>query len=283
MVPVTNASTGSVGATGETATRAWQAIGMLPVPPSDFTGSGFGNTRTHVAAFLLYDAARGRAGVSGLSLALRNPAQNSQRIASAFGVGHAHEFTHAFSALRDEYIELDNDAPSNTSETSNVVASNQCAQLPWQHLLPGGAQNAATMSLVGAFGTPAQGYHSELICLMNGTHDNASHYGGNGLLRDDERMCNFCREITAYRIYSRAGILADDEAGFATWKSAYRAKFFERFPFAVPAVVPQTNNVQNPAQGMAYYESCQATQQLAPQARRVTASSSGRQGCIVEQ
>jgi hypothetical protein len=288
MVPVTNASTGSVGATGETATRAWQAIGLLPVPPSDFTGSGFGNARTHVAAFLLYDAARGRAGVSGLTLALRNPAQNSQRIATAFGIGHAHELTHAFSGLRDEYIELDNDAPGNTSETSNVVASNQCAQLPWQHLLPGGAQNPATMSLVGAFGTPAQGYHSELICLMNGTHDNASYYGGNGLLRDDERMCNFCREITAYRIYSRAGILGDDEAGFATWKSAYRTKFFERFPFAVPAVVPQTNNVQNPAQGMAYYEACQATQQLPPPPRAVIASSPGlassprRQGCIVE-
>jgi hypothetical protein len=283
MVPVTASGTGSVSGTGETATRAWQAIGLLPVPPVDFTATGFGTARTHVASFLLYDAARGRAGVSGLTLALRNPAQTSQRIASAFGVGHAHEFTHAFSSLRDEYIELDNSAPNNTAETSNVVGSSQCGSLPWQHLLSGGTFNASTASLVGAFGTPEQGYHSELICLMNGTHDNATHYGGSGLLRDDDRMCNFCREVTAYRVYSRSGILADDAAGFTNWKASYRAKFFERFPFQVPAVVPQTNNVQNPAQGMQVYEACSATAQLAtsaPQAQLVTSTPSARQGCI---
>ncbi len=284
MVPVTASATGSVSGTGETATRAWQAIGLHPVQPMDFTGSGFGTVRTHVASFLLFDAARGRAGVSGLTLALRNPAQASQRIASAFGVGHAHEFTHAFSSLRDEYIELDNSAPANTAETANVVGSRQCSALPWQHLLSGGAYNAKTESLVGAFGTPEQGYHSELICLLNGTHDNAGHYGGNGLLRDDDRMCNFCREVTAYRIYSRTGILGDDAAGFATWKSGYRAKFFERFPFETPAVVPQTNNVQNPAQGMAVYEACSATALLPPstasQRLNFTPASPARQGCI---
>jgi hypothetical protein len=299
MVPVTSAATGSVSATGETATRAWQAIGLHPVPPVDFTGSGFGTVRTHVASFLLFDAARGRAGVSGLTLALRNPAQASQRIAAAFGIGHAHEFTHAFSSLRDEYVELDNPAPTNTGETSNVVGANTCSSLPWQHLLSGGAYNPSTESLVGAFGTPEQGYHSELICLLNGTHDNAAHYGGNGLLRDDDRMCNFCREITAYRIYSRSGILSDDNAGFAIWKASYRAKFFERFPFAVPAVVPQTNNVQNPAQGMPVYEACSATARLAvrgpapapsplisvdlgARAGNFTLSTPSRQGCIVD-
>jgi hypothetical protein len=286
MVPVTAATTGSVTGTGETATRAWAAIGLHPVPPTDFSATGFGSVRTHVASFLLFDAARGRAGVSGLTLALRNPAQSAQRIASAFGVGHAHEFTHAFSSLRDEYVELDNEAPTGTSETSNVVAGNQCSSLPWQHLLSGGSYNANTESLVGAFGTPEQGYHSELICLLNGTHDNAAHYGGNGLLRDDDRMCNFCREITAYRIYSRAGVLSDDAAGFTSWKAAYRAKFFQRFPFAVPAVVPQTNNVQNPAQGMAVYEACSATAQIsasvAVSARNFTSSFPAHQGCIVD-
>jgi len=284
MVPVTAAVTGSVTGTGETATRAWQAIGLHPVPPADFTATGFGTVRTHVASFLLFDAARGRAGVSGLTLALRNPAQSAQRIASAFGVGHAHELTHAFSSLRDEYVELDNDAPTNTSETSNVVGGNQCSSLPWQHLLSGGVYNAKTEGLVGAFGTAEQGYHSELICLLNGTHDNAGHYGGNGLLRDDDRMCNFCREVTAYRIYSRAGILGDDNAGFATWKAAYRSKFFERFPFEVPAVVPQTNNVQNPAQGTPVYEACSAAAQLSAissvSGRNFTPSSPARQGCI---
>jgi hypothetical protein len=250
------------------------------VQPTDFTATTFGNGRTHVASFLLYDAQRGRAGVSGLTTSLRNPARTSERISAAFGQGHAHEFTHAFSGLRDEYIELDNSPPA-TAETSNVVPSNQCALLPWQHLLSGGAYNAATEGLVGAFGTLQQGYHSELLCLLNGTHDNAQHYGGTGLLRDDDRMCNFCREITAYRIHSRSGVLADDQAGFATWKSAYRAKFFERYPFAVPATVPQTNNVQNPAQGMAVYEACSATAQQSTVARKLT-SVSRRQGCVVD-
>lgn len=291
MVPVTATGTGAVSGTGETATRAWQAIGLLPVPPMDFTGTGFGTTRNHVASFLLFDAARGRAGVSGLTLALRNPAQASQRIASAFGIGHAHEFTHAFSSLRDEYIELDNSAPNAAPETSNVVAPNQCSQLPWQHLLSGGSINPQQENLVGAFGTALQGYHSELICLLNGTHDNATHYGGSGLLRNDDRMCNFCREITAYRIHSRTGLLEDNATGFATWRSQYRAKFFERFPFEVPAVVPQTNNVQNPAQGMPYYEACSALAVLPPappaQPSEAAASSdpapSSRHGCIVEQ
>jgi hypothetical protein len=282
MVPVTGSATGSISATGETATLAWEAIGLHPIPPSDFGAQGFASARNHVAAFLLYDAQRGRAGVSGRMLGLRHPTENSQRIASAFGVGHAHEFTHAFSNLRDEYVEFDNNAPS-TSETSNVVDTNVCGELPWSHLLAGGTFNSATQELVGAFGTTEQGYHSELICLMNGTHDNAAIYGGNGLLRDDDRMCNFCREMTAYRVYSRSGILEDNSTGFDTWKSTYRPKFYERFPFQVPAVVPQTNNVQNPASGMPHYTACSAAGQLAPLARRAPASPSAGPGCIGEE
>ncbi len=70
-----------------------------------------------------------------------------------------------------------------TSDTSNVVATNVCAELPWQHLLAGGTINPDVEQLVGAFGTSTHGYHSELVCLMNGTHDNANYYGGDGLLR----------------------------------------------------------------------------------------------------
>jgi hypothetical protein len=282
MVPVTASATGNISGTGETATRAWEAIALLPVQPTDFGAEGFASARTHVASFLLYDPQRMRAGVSGRMLGLRNPAETSQRIASAFGVGHAHEFTHAFSNLRDEYIELDNNAPG-TSETSNVVETNVCGELPWSHLLAGGAHNATTQELVGAFGTAAQGYHSELICLMNGTHDNATVYGGDGLLRDDDRMCNFCREMTTYRIYSRTGILEDDETGFATWKSTFRPKFYERFPFQAPPTVPQTNNVRNPAQGMTVYTACVAAQQVAPTAKRVTQASPSSPGCIGEE
>jgi len=257
-IPGSFLGTGQIANNGETAARAWEAIGLLPIPPTDFSGGGFGSARAHTAAFLLFDPARGEAAVSGRALALRNPADDSQRISSAFGVGHAHEFTHAFASLRDEYLEDDNDAPTQWSETSNVVGTNVCSELPWAHLVQGGAHNPGTAALVGAFGTAAHGYHSELVCLLNGTHDNALYYGGDGLLRTDDRMCNFCREMTAYRIYSRSGVLGNDDEGFETWKSDYRAAFYQRFPFVVPAPVPQTNDVYDPEEGTPIFEACAA-------------------------
>jgi hypothetical protein len=257
-VPVTGSGTGTIDSQGETATRAWAAIGLMPILPTDFSGGGFGTARTHTAAFLLFDPARGQAGMSGRALSLRNPADDSQRISSGFGIGHAHEFTHAFSAVRDEYLEDDNSPPSNWTETSNVVGTNVCAEMPWAHLAQGGAINATTADLVGAFGTAAHGYHSELVCLMNGTHDNALYYGGDGTLRTDDRMCNFCREITAFSVYSRAGVIGNDDAGFELWKSDFRPAFYQRFPFAVPSPVPQTNDVGDPGQGTPVYEACVA-------------------------
>ena len=249
---------GSVTADGETARQAWEAINAFRYPPTDFGGPNSGTARNIVTPFMMFDPARGRAGVSGRATSLRNPANTGQRVSACFGVGHAHEFTHAFSSLRDEYLEDDNSAPTQSSPTSNVVGSNACGQLPWQHLLAGGAINPGRDQLVGAFGRPQHGYHSELLCLLNGTHDNAAYYGGDGLLRVEDRMCNFCREITAFRIYQRAGVVASGDAGFATWTQDHRSNFFSRFPFAVPAVVPQTNNVRNPSQGMPVWEACSA-------------------------
>jgi hypothetical protein len=205
---------------------------------------------------LIFDPARGRASVSGLTTVLTNPNNNAQRIAASFGVGHAHEFTHAFSELRDEYIETSSTAPTRWSSTSNVVGTNMCSELPWAHLLFGTAINPSTDNLVGAFGEAAVGYHSELLCLLNGTHDNATHYGGNGTLRVEDRMCNFCREITAFRVFERTSVLADEATSFDTWVSAYRTPFYQRFGFKVPAVVPQTNDVRNPSQGTPYFEAC---------------------------
>jgi len=70
MVPV---SGGVQSPTTETATRAWDAIALHPFPPTDFSGGGFGNLRTHVASFLIFDPQNGRAGVSGITTSLRNP------------------------------------------------------------------------------------------------------------------------------------------------------------------------------------------------------------------
>src|SRR6185503_3096045 len=129
-------------------------------------------------------------------------------------LGRAHELTHAFSRVADEYIETTstNTPPANTTTNTsagvtNVVASPTCSTLPWRHLLVGTAINPSTDQLVGAFGTPAQGYHSELKCLMNGTHDNATVFGGNGNLRSNDRMCNFCREVATFRLYERTSLI----------------------------------------------------------------------------
>ncbi len=209
----------------------------FPFPPST-------TVRNFVASFLIFDPARGRAGVSGYTGSCSNPANPQQRIGCAFGIGHAHEFTHAFSSVRDEYMENDNPLPQD-SETSNVFPTNTCDALPWAHLLEGRGINS-TPELVGAFGRPERGYHSELQCLLNGTHDNGQYWCaaddeayGSLTLRPD-RMCNYCRELTGYHVMRRTGLLPE-MGGFETWKSEYRMAFFQAFGFFVPpGSLPQT-------------------------------------------
>jgi hypothetical protein len=215
----------------------------------------------HVAAFLLYDPASGRAGFSGLTTTLQNPSDRNQRIGAAFGMGHAHEFTHAFTGLRDEYLETTNTARS-ASETGNTSPTNTCSTLPWAHLLAGAGINT-TSELVGAFGTPELGYHPELKCLMNGTHDNGQFFcaaSSSGTypsltLRANDRMCNFCREITAYRVFDHTRILPGT-SGFATWKSEYRTPFYQRYGFKVPATIPQTLKCPEDAAARPVFQDC---------------------------
>src|SRR5690606_10387539 len=54
------------------------------------------DSRNYVASFLLFDPNRGRAGVSGHSTSCRSPANRDLELRCAFGIGHAHEFTHSF-------------------------------------------------------------------------------------------------------------------------------------------------------------------------------------------
>lgn len=249
----------------EVAARSWAAIELHPYRPTDFSGPMYRRARTAIASFLIYDPNQGRASVSGLATSLQNPANTQESIATAFGVGHAHEFTHAFSGLRDEYLENDNSAPTSWSGTSNVVGTNVCSELPWAHLLPGTSINPSTEGLVGAFGTAARGYHAELLCLMNGTHDNGEYYarGDSGActassctLRTNGRMCNFCRETTALRVYQRTSVLGADDAGFEAWVATCRDPFYARFGFQVPALVPQSNDVNRPERGTPLFEDC---------------------------
>ncbi len=253
-LPLTADGIGVSRVAPETATALWNALGDLPVA-SDF--SFVRGARNIVAYMHVLDPRLGRAGLSGITRTVTNPRTAAQRISLAIALGRAHEFTHAFSLVTDEYIETMNTNPTPNDRTTtsagitNVVASPSCGTLPWRHLLRGTTINPGTDQLVGAFGTAAQGYHPELKCLMNGTHENATVFGGNGNLRTSDRMCNFCRELTAFRLYERTSILADSAVSLGTWTSTYRAPFFAKYGFKVPVPVPQQSS-----DGQAWWQPC---------------------------
>jgi hypothetical protein len=151
-----------------------------------------------------------------------------------------------------------------TSPTTNVTGTNVCDEVPWAHLLEGRGINTTT-GLVGAFGRTGIGFHAELLCLMNGTHENGKYYGAaddgscqpdSCTLRVEDRMCNHCREITAYQVFRRSSLLDEH----SEWVSSYRAAFYERFGFKAPELVPQSNDRRNPEEGTQIYEACVSTQ-----------------------
>ena len=223
----------------------------FPYPPPS-------GSRNYVASFLLFDPARGRAGVSGHTTSCPHPMDRNLTMRCAFGIGHAHEFTHAFSDVRDEYLEDSNTRTGVSEEWSNVNGTNRCDELPWAHLLHGRGINTATDQLVGAFGRPQRGYHSELKCHKNGTHENGNYWctPGTSLTLRPARFCNFCRELTTYRLLYRTGILAgSNQQAFGVWKAMYRQAFFRRFGFSVPMPVPQTLRCGNEPE-KAVYEAC---------------------------
>ena len=221
-----------------------------------------GQPQNMVAAFMILEPTRMRAGFSGVTtFGLRHPSMQGLSVPAAFGLGHPHEFTHAFGRLSDEYMETSNNAPQRASETSNVAPTNQCDMLPWAHLLAGRGINE-TEGLVGAFGSPELGFHPEFRCLMNGTHDNGSFWCAMAdeqyttLTLRPQRFCNFCREIIAFRVFERTGLLTGTGA-FETWKSMYRAPFWERFEFKVPeGAIPQTVQCNRNGEQKPVYEAC---------------------------
>jgi hypothetical protein len=245
-----------VGSVSAAAAPLWSALDDQGTDAFPFVPGA--SVLNHVAAFLILDGARSpaRAGFSGLSTSLVNPARSGQRIRGAFAQGHAHELTHAFAGLADEYLENDQTVTS-SAETSNVVATNACSALPWAHLLAGGGINT-TEQLVGAFGRPQRGFHSELLCLMNGTHDNGEYWCASAAtsltLRPNDRMCNWCRELATYRVFEKTGILSGSSS-FQSWKTSYRAGFYARFGFEVPAAVPQRFRCGTQAE-MPLFEDC---------------------------
>lgn len=232
----------------------WQALQRFPFLTGDYSyGSG---ARNLVCSFMLYDSARARSGFSGMTRTLSNPAAASQRIWVAMALDQHHEFMHAMARLADEYHDaaftpLPATSATQTSQRiTNVIFSAKGDSLPWKHLLKGIAINPGTDSLIGAFGTNGR-FHPELKCLMNGSHDNAAIFGGNGNLRPQDRMCNWCEELLAFRTYERTMVLPDQNTSWDLWVTNYRAGFYRSFGFYVPATVPQTNSA-----GVAYFMPC---------------------------
>lgn len=239
---------------GPTAERLWRALRDFPVPLSFFGPGGQSHrlARNLVVVIAALDPRTGAAGFSGRAVPLRDPIGPERRVATAIALGRAHEFGHAFALLDDEYmargsIGVDNvQAAAASVHLSNVVARARCDELPWKHLLHGGRFNPHTPDLVGAFGDPARGFHPELKCLMNGTHDNARYFGGDGRLRSMDRMCNFCREVATFRLLERTGILSDQRTSLTEWTVRYRPRFYERYGFKIPDRIPQTNSDGEP-------------------------------------
>ena len=252
---------GDIPLTGPTAQRVWDALADFPYPPTSFFPAGGRWTylaRNLVVHVLVLDPDLGRSGLSGRARRLENPNDGGQRLSVAIAHNRPHELSHAFARLVDEYLDdaipglgVDNDLAVTSAWVSNVVATPTCATLPWAHLLHGAAHNHDVDQLVGAFGVGTIGFHSELKCLMNGTHDNALYYGGDGRLRVYDRFCNFCAELVAFRLFERVGLLPDPATSWHDWTERYRAPHYTRVGLLVPAAVPQENSA-----GEAWFEPC---------------------------
>jgi hypothetical protein len=226
----------------DTAARIWAAADGLPYPPEELYGDS--SARNLVVGMMA--ANNGNSSYSGYMTTMRDPS-SSRRLRVGFFHSRSHEISHAIGFLADEYYETTHTS-SSSSETNNVFNSAQCDALPWKHLLFGAEYNPGVDQLVGAFGerVGAPGdltrVHPEFKCHMNGSHDNAQIYGGSNNLRVS-RMCNWCNELIAFRLYQRTGLLETDQSGFATWKADYRAGFYDVFGFKTPDPVPQENSV----------------------------------------
>lgn len=238
-----------------------------------------------------------RTNVSGFARPVPRPdPDDHQQARVAFGANKVHEFSHAFGLLSDEYIDKNRQQDSSRVDhptTSVLTLSNLChttvdGEIPWAHLGPWGdvPRQAAGSDpdpllgwlWVGGHGRLGNVWHSEYQCLMNGTHDNfrftqvqeddptanpdgsyTEEEGAN--LRDGDRFCLWCQEITTLRILEKTGQL--DEPGdpgdladaavewWRRWEDELRANYWELFDLpqqiadieaAYAAMTPGKNN-----------------------------------------
>jgi hypothetical protein len=262
------------GPSRRSAGKLWDVLRDFPVPLAFFGPGGRTGSlaRNAVVVVPVLDPKTGRPGFSGATLAVADPARAGRQIAVAFALDRAHEFSHAFARLQDEYLDDRRAPPAGTNPEldarflTNLAPRNDCDALPWRHLMAGSTINPGVQGLIGAFGTAQHGFHPELKCLMNGGHDNARHYGGDGRLRTGGRLCNFCREVTTFRLLERIGQLPDAPSAFVVWATRFRARFFARFGFDVPPQVPQANS-----DGQPIYQPCRGADEVDLQSQRADA------------
>ena len=209
---------------------------------------------------------------SGFTRDIARPAPDqSRRVRVGFGANEIHEFSHAFGLLSDEYINgrgKGNDEnrvnPERKSvfSLSNLSYSDREDEVPWLHLSPGGDE---PRSAGGDDPSPVVGWlwiggtieigawHSEYRCLMNGRHDNYAFtqvasedptanadgtYTG-ASLRDGDRLCLWCQEITTLRILERtdqlleagdpSGATEQGELWYTRWVDELRDRYWELF------------------------------------------------------
>ena len=206
--------------------------------------------------------------VSGMTANVRRDPTEPLNARVAFGANVIHEFSHAFGFLSDEYIDgrdrantRDNASEPSVLTASNLSFSDRDDSVPWLHLAPtgrfprtaGGSEPSPVAGWLWVGGAVHTGaWHSEYRCLMNGTHDNFAftqvesedptatdgyYTDENGAdLRDVDRFCAWCQEITTIRILEKTdqflepGDPADPtEQGktwFARWVNELRDSYY---------------------------------------------------------
>ena len=227
--------------------------------------------RNLVVSMLVYG------GPSGFNRLVPRPAPDQDHnVKVAFGAFEIHEFSHALGMLHDEYIHhrtetvtyRDPVVPSVFS-LSNVRFSDRIDEIPWLHLSPWGLERRSSggqspspvvgwLWIGGGIGLLEQGsdeigaWHSEYMCLMNGSHDNYQFtrddsdptnladgsIEGAGL-RDKSRLCLWCQELVTMRLLEKADqllepgdpadITAQGEAWYTRWVQELRANYLELY------------------------------------------------------
>jgi hypothetical protein len=189
----------------------------------------------------------------------------TRRVMVAFGENAQHEFGHAFADLFDEYIHsrsMDahfyNPATPSVFLLWNVSFNNERCDLLWPHLAPGGKYNSEVRSPIGRLylgGYCASNvWHSEYVCLMNGTHSNylcgISSDATPVALRSSQ-LCFWCQEIVTVRIlektgqFARAGDPSDiNERGatwYQLWEDSLRDRYYQYFDVATRIAATNAN------------------------------------------